>query len=408
MKALTKLPLNQLSPTDLVSVFRLLISKESPFFTVLAYNCKFIPVENGIPVAGTDGIDVYFNVHVFKNFTLKEVTGVFLHEILHIAYSHILRCKNRDKKMWNIAGDIFINQLINELSFCSLPAGGVLEPDLWRDNTEEIYELLKQNPELCEKYSNGDPLETLLGDLMDPGQLAGENPADRAGAGNSQRPPTPADLEQAAAKWKDLLEVAAQAQADKRSKYGSLSNQLQRTLDLLRVPQVDWRQALMKYLINCPNDYAGFDRRFIAEGFYTENLEGSTVRVDVCIDTSGSIGNEELSVFVTELVGIITAYPQIDCNLYWADTEAFGPYNIEKVTDIPAAEGGGGTCFRDFFKKVAETSEKPVAPVAIYLTDGYGRFPDEPPADTDTLWIVTKDGLNLKDFPFGEAVKLIN
>ena len=41
----------------------------------------------------------------------------------------------------------------------------------------------------------------------------------------------------------------------------------------------------------------------------------------------------------------------------------------------------------------------------IYLTDGYGTFPnDEPP--WPVLWIVTADGLPDESFPFGTVLRL--
>jgi MoxR-like ATPase len=44
--------------------------------------------------------------------------------------------------------------------------------------------------------------------------------------------------------------------------------------------------------------------------------------------------------------------------------------------------------------------------VCVYLTDGYGDFPAEPP-DLPVLWVVTPGGRALETFPFGEAVRLL-
>lgn len=334
------------------------------------------------------------------------ITKIESHEFSGLVYTLNVH-NSHTYTVWNMTVkncDIYINQIIEQLSWCELPKSAVLEPDLWRETTEEIYELLKEHPEVEKKYK---PQEITLSDLWEmPSEENGEAEPPGSNPGLGFKPATAQELAENEAKWKNLLERAEQEQVEKSSKFGSLPAQMQRTLDGLKVPQIDWRQALMQYLVSCPNDYDNFDRRFVADGFYTESLEGSTVRVDVCIDTSGSIGAAELGVFVAELVGIIQAYPQLCCDLYWADTEAYGPYNIEAIADIPQAEGGGGTCFRDFFVKMQAVEEKEVAKVAIYLTDGYGSFPQESPDGIDTLWVVTKDGLDLKQFPFGLAVKL--
>ena len=44
--------------------------------------------------------------------------------------------------------------------------------------------------------------------------------------------------------------------------------------------------------------------------------------------------------------------------------------------------------------------------VCVYLTDGYGTFPDTVPKLL--LWVVTLGGLDLAQFPFGEAVRLLS
>jgi len=43
--------------------------------------------------------------------------------------------------------------------------------------------------------------------------------------------------------------------------------------------------------------------------------------------------------------------------------------------------------------------------VLIYLTDGYGDFPEQAPA-TPTLWVVPPGGLEDEGFPFGDVLRL--
>jgi predicted metal-dependent peptidase len=44
--------------------------------------------------------------------------------------------------------------------------------------------------------------------------------------------------------------------------------------------------------------------------------------------------------------------------------------------------------------------------VLIYLTDGYGTFPRQPP-EHSVLWVVTPGGLPSNKFPFGSMARLI-
>jgi hypothetical protein len=59
------------------------------------------------------------------------------------------------------------------------------------------------------------------------------------------------------------------------------------------------------------------------------------------------------------------------------------------------------------FEKVDERWDRQTQAVCIYLTDGYGSFPDRLP-ELPVLWVVTPGGLDLSQFPFGEAVCLLS
>ena len=344
--------------------------------------------------------------------TLKDGLWVPINKVNAVDFKDTVYTLNVENShtytVWNMTVkncDIYVNQIITELEYCTLPDNAVLEPDLWRETTEEIYELLLQNPDSIDKYQgNRDQIIDLRPTAGD-GEGDGDEDKDGDSPGTNGKPLTPEEAAGLIANWDRLLEVAQQEQLNKTDKYGSMPSKLARTLTNLNQPQIDWRQALLNYLTTSPNDYAGFDRRFIAAGCYDDCLDGQTVRVDVCIDTSGSIGEKELGVFISELAGILQSYPEVNCDLYWADTVAYGPYSIEDLASVPKPEGGGGTCFKDFFIKSAAMTDKEPAGIAIYLTDGYGSFPEEEPP-IDTLWVVSHDGLNLNKFPFGLAVKL--
>ena len=43
--------------------------------------------------------------------------------------------------------------------------------------------------------------------------------------------------------------------------------------------------------------------------------------------------------------------------------------------------------------------------VSIYFTDGYGDFPSYIPHDP-VMWLVSKDGLDTSNFPFGEVIRI--
>ena len=140
---------------------------------------------------------------------------------------------------------------------------------------------------------------------------------------------------------------------------------------------------------------------------YLENLEGESVKVYVAVDTSGSIDNEQLSMFLAEIRGILNSYPHLECELYYADADAYGTYNIDSKSSLPPPTGGGGTSFAPFFSIVGDNWDGLKSSICVYLTDGYGSFPDKKP-ELPVLWVVTPGGLSVEEFPFGEAVKLLS
>jgi len=279
-----------------------------------------------------------------------------------------------------------------------LPKGALRQPKLEHLSVEEIYELLQ-------KQSQPQRPSLALADLLPPGAISDlQSSPSAAGDQPGQEAKDLHDRHELEAHWKQAIQqsrVLAQSQGK-----GDLPAGIQRQLDAITDPQLDWRSQLWRYLVHTPNDYSGFDRRFIHQGLYLDHMEGESVEVYCCIDTSGSVGEEELRLFMGELKGILSAYPMLRCWLYYADASCYGPYELETDSDIPEPEGGGGTDFRPFFKNVAKHWHREKQAVCVYLTDGYGDFPRQEP-ELPTLWVVVPGGLENKEFPWGEVVRLL-
>ncbi|MDJ0712862.1 MAG: VWA-like domain-containing protein [Prochloraceae cyanobacterium] len=372
------------------SVLRLRM--KSPFFATLALFARFIPTDR-LPTAGTDGKDIFFNRKYLLSLSPAQQDGLLLHEVLHAALLHVLRRGTRDAIIWNIAADIVVNGTIVAQGCFELPDGGVREPKLEHLSVEEIYELLEKDEKLSYCLAHPD--------------LLTEAPEDaKAGLGDDGDSLSIARRAVLEAHWRNALQKATTI-ARTTTDRGNLPVGMERELGALNPAQLDWRSYLWRYLVKTPSDFSGFDRRFIGRGLYLENLEGESVKVYVAVDTSGSIDHQQLRMFLGEVRGILNSYPHLECQLYYTDADAYGPYTLASKSSLPKPEGGGGTSFRPFFSKVEENWDNFSAGVCIYLTDGYGDFPPEPP-ELPVLWVVTPGGLDLSEFPFGEAVRLLS
>ncbi len=388
---------------------RLRLLSEKPFFGTLLLHAPLRETTE-VPTMATDGYAIYYNPQFVEELTDEMLLAVLLHEVLHAAYSHLPRRGGRDPRRWNIAADIVVNGIVEQEGVGQLPAGAVRDRALEHLPVEEVYALLKEPPSLEppdlleEAPEHYESLDEPV--LSDPGTL---QPRDEDGAGKETSPPQPAPGAvpgNLGAYWRQAINkasVAAHSEWGTKSQ-GTEPSGTHREVRQALEARLDWRSLLWRFLTPTPTDFSGLDRRFVYRRQYFEALEEWNVRAHIAVDTSGSIGSKELESLLGEVRGVLQAYPRTEALLYYADAEVYGPYPLQPEGNWPRPQGGGGTDFRPFFAKVSEDDTMGEI-LAIYLTDGYGRFPEEPPA-FPVLWVVTPGGLADEGFPFGEVARL--
>ena len=377
---------------DLISKCILQVRKECSFFGALM---MFAPVQEtkAIETAATDGKSILVNRGFFEELNSSEQNALLLHEVLHLALLHCIRRGSRDAWFWNVAADIVVNDLITRNTSFKLPKGAIKEPKYADQSVEEIYEKIL-------KSGSYKKIEPQLVDILKPGDDAGEDKCHEMLSDSQQ-----AEIE---TYWKDKLQVLKnQFKEFGSNTTGGLPAGMDRDVSEILEPEVDWRHALWKYVGKTPSDFDELDRRFFHRGLYLEGLMTESLEVSVCIDTSGSVSDDLINQFMSELRGIIQSYPHVKVKFFSCDCELAGPFDLSQVDEIPKIYGGGGTSFVPFFKYLEEhkdqnsTSQR----AAIYLTDGYEEFPKFVPSDP-VLWIVSKDGEQTSAFPFGEVIRI--
>ena len=368
---------------DLIAKSIIQIKESNEFFGALMLFSEF-KLSKEIPTAATNGKDVFINERFFSSLSSSEQNGLILHEVLHMALLHVQRMGGRDLKKWNIAADYVVNDLISRNTNFKLPAGAIKssQGEYWDKSVEFIYDKLGSKD--IKSFTQYDLIES---------SSENEN----------------ANQDEIENYWKDkinLLKNSSLYSGSKGSGQGLLPAGIEEEINSVVEPEVDWRSALWKFISKTPSDFDEIDRRFIYKGLYLEGLMTEGVVADVCIDTSGSISNSQLEQFVGELKGILKSYPHVKVNLYYCDTELFGPYELSSSSKIPSAQGFGGTSFVPFFEKINKNFEnfETLNKVAVYLTDGYGDFPKA--SKIPTLWLVTYDGLESQHFPFGDILRI--
>lgn len=365
------------------------IRGDHPFFGTLALFAD-LRMTDQIPTAATDSKTIWFNPQFIDKLEMPALCGLVAHELLHAALRHGSRRRERDALLWNIAADVVVNGMIRADTGYGLPEGGVEMPKLAHLSVEEVYEQLATGRHRLPKLT----LLDLGAALPDSGRGPGsEGVLDE----HSQQ-----ELERL---WNSALQQADAVTRRIKRGFGSSGLGSMREFDQARQATQNWRDLLWQFMVSTPFDFGGFDRRFIHRKLYLEETVGESVEVAICIDTSASIGKDELGQFMAEIQSILDAYPQIKGTLFYADADLYGPHAFGADAAMPEVKGGGGTSFKPFFQWVERENAHGNLPVCIYFTDGYGDFPSNAP-DSPVLWLVLPGGLESSRYPFGEVVRM--
>ena len=375
--------------SEIVSKCKLQVRQECQFFGALMLFAS-MKKSDQIETAATDGKDIFFNEKFLKSLKSSEQNALMLHEVLHMALLHVSRRQSRNPHIWNIAADIVVNDLIIRNTKFKLPNGAIIEPEYADKSVEHIYEVLLKN----NKYKQ---YQLLISDV-------GQQAEDIEGMGLNAE-----EQQEIESYWRDKIQVLQNGDLNEEgsSGQGNIPAGMSQEIEVFLEPEVDWRHALWRHVGKTPADFDDLDRRFLYRGLYLEGLLTEALEVSVCIDTSGSISRRLLDQFLGELKGILSSYPHVKCDLFFADCSVDGPYEIHSIEEMPPISGFGGTSFVPFFNYLEKNNDNLMGShkVSIYFTDGYGDFPTTEPKDP-TMWLVSKDGLKTSQFPFGEVVRI--
>lgn len=362
---------------------RMALVMGSPFYGLLAMRMKLVE-DSTQSTAWTDGKRMGYNPAYVAAMSDAELKGLIGHETMHCTNGHIWRRGTRHHKLWNLACDYAIDPVLERSGF-EVP-NKLVNPAWQGWSAEQIYSALMQEMEKQGKS---------LADL-------GDGPT----KGEIVDAPEETSI-QDQAEWKQAISSAAQIAKSQ----GKLPGDLEELIGELLAPRVDWKAVLRRFVQQCAAlDYSWSapSKRYMSMGAYLPRLRSEQMPpVVIVVDTSGSIGTEELKQFGGELSSIIEeAKPEI-AHIVYADarvngTAEFLPGDLIEYKPV----GRGGTDFRPAFKWVEEQGIEPAC--LIYLTDMYGSFPDEVP-EYPVIWASTTklEGLPANyRAPFGEEVYL--
>ena len=379
---------------------------KAPFFGNMATRMRLIQSDDWCPTAATNGRDFMYNTEFVKKLSVKKLEFLFAHEICHAIFDHFGRCGSRDRQLANIAQDYAVNQIlvderigekITEVKICYDPKYRGLA---W----EEIYDQLYEK---AEKISMPDLLKQ-LGDLLDEHiNEDGSGPGKEGEGGDKQGKGMPGMTKEEAQAIRDEIKEAM-IQSAAAAGAGKVPAGIQRMIKDMTEPKISWRDLVRQEIQSIiRNDYSFTrpNRKSMHSGAILPGMkEATTIDIGISIDMSGSIGQEDATVFLSEVKGIVDQYEDFKINLWCFDTaiynhQEFTQDNSEELFEYEP-EGGGGTDFEANWEFMKEQGIQPKK--FIMFTDGYpcGGWGDEDYCDT--IFIVK--GNTEAEAPFGQTV----
>jgi predicted metal-dependent peptidase len=357
---------------------------KAPFFGNLATRMTLVNADDWCPTAATDGRKFYYNSEFVNKMPLKQVEFLVGHEVLHAVYDHMGRTGDRDRKIMNIAADYCVNaDLIDQRIGEKITVCGMLyDPKYKGWSMEEVYDDLMKN---ANKIDISKLTQMVLDEHLD-GEGEGEG---KDGKGR----PKLSDAEKKAIK--DEIKEAV-LQAAQASGAGNLPGGVRRMIKDLTEPMIGWKELLEQQIQSTIKNDFTFARPS-RKGWHMDAImpgmkPGETIDIFIGIDTSGSIGPEDLKIFFSEIKGIMDSYTEYKIHIVGWDTEigGVGEFTSDNMADITEFDplGGGGTdpmCVWQYLR------ENNIEPKKLIMFTDYCFFGWEPSTVEnycDTVWII--------------------
>lgn len=368
---------------------------------VFKYNA-YAPIISSFRIAYSDliptmGVDKYARLMINPDFAVRNrgyMMGIIIHEVLHVFFGHTTDTRSKlaytedeqHNKIANMAEDCAINQFIGE----SLPKEAI-SPELLRNvlniNTVEYNESAEYYYDLIVKNIPKQEQEAYVNVMCGTGDMNTEEMQDELDKMGIEH------ISQEEVNDK-VLDTAKQISKSQGYLYGGLTKF---ALEMMN-PKVDWRPLLQAtirnaekkiWTIHSRQTYKRTSRR--SGQILIPKRYGQKVSVVLTFDTSGSISQDMVNQFLTE-VKTCMKYGEIkECALWHTNNYWYGsPEELERSIEKIFESGGTDEACMG----VAEHHCK--ADLYIHFSDGYhdDNFGFEhPEKNIEIVW----DGQEIKE-----------
>lgn len=361
------------------------ITVQRPYYSRALFACRLLVTSAVETMTIDQQWRIYSNPAYIESLSVAETAGLIIHNLNHGLRDHaerskVLSIEARMGNVWTVACDCEIDD--------DLVADGLTLPE----DVPFPYMFDMDNGQTAERYYRG----LFDGGFVQEVGIAFDSPfrlpsCGSAATGFAEGYELAGD-ELSAAERQLLRHGTAEAIRDHiaKSGRGSIPAGLERWAEAQLKPKVDWRKVLVSAIRRAIHQRAGSAdyswrrlprRQNPGSPLQLPGMIQPVPSVNVVIDTSGSMTQDQLAQGVAEIEAILTRVVpghairvlSVDADVA-ADTRVFSKRQI-------ALAGGGGTDMRVGIDVAAKS--QPAAIVVI--TDGYTPWPDERPRGTPTV-----------------------
>jgi predicted metal-dependent peptidase len=366
-----------------------LLTVKYPYFGMLASRLKHEP-SDALSGYASNGVRFLYNSDFLERRSVEEVMFILTNCVMHHVLSHQQRRLNRRGKLWQLATDYAINNLLSK-SGLKIPTGANYNKEYEGMYAEEIYDVLKE-----EQFGEGGDAFGNSGDTPPDIAMMEQEGDDSQSFSNIDGIADELDT-QDELQWQYAASIAQEAAQRK----GAMPLGLERLGKKVKASDVDWRFELYNAVNrHMRNNYAFMppNKKHIHRGIALPSLTSDTLSLCVAIDTSGSIDDQLLGAFMEEFKTIMQNFPSVKIELIIADAKVHAHHTFQGGERMDfKLKGGGGTDYRPTFDYVE--ANLPMTTMLLYFTDGEGSYPRIPP-NYEVLWALSREA----KMPFGRGI----
>lgn len=408
------------------------ILRDNAFIGGLLQELNFKFDNTSVPTAAiyfnpkTSKFELLINTDFFQSKTADEKVAILTHEILHFLHNHLMRFGEmdvpmEDRKYWNIAADMSINQFIPNLPEGCIKvedfktADGKVFPkyksmDVYHDLIDKNREKDKTKGKDLAKPDGTPEKDSHGNDMVDENgkPFQNEDGTPKQGTGNEGSNKNQLD------KYKEFDEHDWDAlpEEDKERMLREMKNVLNRTIektsysstsipgnvqDILKEIETHLQKfnykailkaAIKKTAMAQDREHSWKRKNKRYQNYAPGTTNSKIPKLNMYVDTSGSISYRELNEFLDVIDGFLKQGTKT-CSLALWHTDMYYKKKYKVNSRLQQAEvQGGGTDPDPVLEDILKTKPE----LSIILTDGYFDMTDVNLKTKDIIWIISEGG----------------